>query len=98
MSLAGERHQVTTQRLLCLIGRGCALGHIITGYVTPCNMSPYHRPCDTPQLTCQAAGEEACAYMLCHSLTFLNISLGFVVLLQLACQSQTLIGSSRLNG
>ena len=38
--------------------------------------------------------------MLCHSLTFLGTSLSFffVVLLQLACQSQTLIGSSRLNG
>ena len=25
------------------------LGHIITGYVTPCNMSLYHRPCNTQQ-------------------------------------------------
>ena len=25
------------------------LGHIITGQVTPCDLSYYHRPCDTPQ-------------------------------------------------
>ena len=25
------------------------IGHIITGHVTPCDLSLYHRLCDTPQ-------------------------------------------------